>query len=198
MPRPKILLATLLLAAVALAAIVWVALQGPMTNVRESGEAKVGGPFELVDETGATVTEADFAGKLKLVYFGFTFCPDVCPTELAKIAIALEELGPLADEVTPIFITIDPERDDVEAVAAYTDHFWPTMVGLTGSPEQIDAAAKAYRVYYRKVEDPGSSADYTMDHSSIIYLMGPDDGFIDFFSANATPEDIEEGIRKAL
>jgi len=198
MPRPKILLATLLLAAVALAAIVWVALQGPMTNVRESGEAKVGGPFELVDETGATVTDADFAGKLKLIYFGFTFCPDVCPTELAKIAIALEELGPLADEVTPIFITIDPERDDVEAVAAYTDHFWPTMVGLTGSPEQIDAAAKAYRVYYRKVEDPGSSADYTMDHSSIIYLMGPDDGFIDFFSANATPEDIEEGIRKAL
>lgn len=198
MPRPKILLAVLLVTAVALGAIVWGALQGPVANVRESGEAKVGGPFELVDETGATVTEADFAGKLKLVYFGFTFCPDVCPTELAKIAIALEELGPLADEVTPIFITVDPERDDVEAVAAYTDHFWPTMVGLTGSPEQIDAAAKAYRVYYRKVEDPGSSADYTMDHSSIIYLMGPDGRFIDFFSANATPEDIEDGIRKAL
>ena len=143
-----------------------------------SGVALVGGPFTLTDHNGREVTEKTFLGKYMLVFFGFTFCPDVCPTELQVITAALDQLGPEADAIQPVFITVDPERDTPEVLKAYVGNFRPRLLGLTGTPEQVAAAAKAFRVYYAKVKNSGSAADYMMDHSTIIYLMGPDGRFV--------------------
>ena len=166
-----------------------------------SGTAKVGGAFELIDQSGQTRTQADFAGRHMLVYFGFTYCPDVCPTSLAIMSQGLDlleaEAGSLEDRVVPIFVTVDPARDDVEAMAAYAEHFHPRLVALTGSDAQIAAAAKAYRVYYRKVDDP-SASEYLVDHSSFIYLMGPDGTYVSHFAHNATPQEIAERLKGFL
>lgn len=143
-----------------------------------TGGPTVGGPFTLVSDTGRTVTDRDFRGKYMLVYFGYTYCPDVCPTTLNSVAQAMDKLGAKAKDVQPIFITVDPERDKPAVVKQYVSAFSPSLIGLTGSPEQIAAVAKEYRVYYAKhVTGPGPN-DYSMDHSSIIYLMGPDGKFI--------------------
>ncbi len=160
------------------------------------GKALVGGPFALVNHHGKAVTEKDFLGRHMLVYFGFTFCPDVCPTELSKIAATMDLLSADAD-VTPVFITIDPERDGVAEVKVYAEAFHPKMVGLTGSMEQIRAAAKAYRVYYAKNTSSGAS-DYLMDHSSIIYLMGRNGEYISHFTIESTPEEIVARVREVL
>jgi len=157
----------------------------------------LGGPFSLVDQTGRAVTEADFAGRHLLVYFGFTYCPDVCPTELGTIAAAVDELGEQGEQVTPMLITIDPERDTPEALADYVSRFHPRMVGLTGTPAQIAAAARAYRVFYAKVERPEMSA-YLMDHSSFIYLVGPDGKVRTLFRPESTPEAIAQSVRAYL
>lgn len=138
----------------------------------------VGGPFSLIDGDGKPVTDQTWHGKYLLVYFGYTYCPDVCPTTLTNVAAALDKLGPKAAEIQPLFITVDPHRDTPAVVKQYAAAFSPRIVGLTGSPEQIAAAAKAYRVYYAKhVTGPGPD-DYSMDHSSVLYLMGPDGRFI--------------------
>lgn len=158
----------------------------PQVNVTSFGKAAVGGPFTLTDHTGRRVTDQDFRGKYMLVYFGFTFCPDVCPSGLQVIAAALDQLGPKAEQVTPIFITVDPERDTPEQLAEYVPSFHPRLVGLTGTPEEVQAVAKAYRVYYRKVKDEKSTAEYTVDHTSIIYLMSPEGEFVAHFT-HATP-----------
>lgn len=164
-----------------------------------SGTALIGGPFELVDQSGATRTEADFKGRYMLIYFGYTFCPDICPTSLLSMTRALESLEEsapaTAEQIVPIFITVDPERDTVEAMKSYAAHFHPDMVALTGSEEQVAKAAKAYRVYYAKVEDEAAS-DYLMDHSSFIYLMGPDGGYVSHFAHNATPDSIAESLER--
>ncbi len=165
---------------------------------RSSGAALIGGPFELVMHDGSTVTDETFKGELMLIYFGFTFCPDVCPTELQIMSSALDLVGEGADQVRPILISIDPERDTVDAMAQYVSHFHPRMTGLTGTPEQIKAAAKTYRVYYERVEDPGSNASYTMDHSSIVYLMDKQGQFITHFGPGTKPEKMAETIRSAL
>ncbi|ABS61637.1 Classical-complement-pathway C3/C5 convertase [Parvibaculum lavamentivorans DS-1] len=162
--------------------------------VASSGEARVGGPFTLVDQTGKTVTEADFRGRYMLIYFGFTFCPDVCPTELAIMAAALDALGDDAEKVQPIFITVDPERDTPEVMARYVPLFHPRLIGLTGSPEQIAEVANAYHVFYRKAEDESSSQDYTMDHSSIVFLMGPDGEYLKLFPPATAPEKMAADI----
>jgi cytochrome oxidase Cu insertion factor (SCO1/SenC/PrrC family) len=161
-----------------------------------TGKALVGGPFELVNHNGETVTDRDFLGQNLLIYFGFTYCPDICPTELSKMAAAIDMLPDDAN-VTPVFITIDPERDGVKEVKTYAGAFHPDMVGLTGTPEQIDTAAKAYRVYYAKNES-GGSTDYLMDHSSIIYFMDTNGEFVAHFTIDSTPEEIAERIRKIL
>jgi protein SCO1/2 len=147
------------------------------------GTASIGGPFTLVNQDGKTVTEADFKGKYQLIYFGYTYCPDVCPTTLTAMSDAITALGAKGDKVTPIFITIDPARDTVEQLKMYVGYFGPRMVGLTGTPEQIAAAAKAYRVYYAKVPEPGNPEGdaYSMDHSSIVYFMSPDGLFLSNF-----------------
>ncbi|MDR3475106.1 MAG: SCO family protein, partial [Devosia sp.] len=142
-------------------------------GIATTGGVQVGGPFSLVDDTGKPVTQASWPGRWLLIYFGYTFCPDVCPTELQTIATALGALGPQAARVVPLFITIDPERDTPEHMAEYVKLFDARLIGLTGTPRQIAAVARAYRVYYAKVT-PKESTTYLMDHSSYIYLVGPD------------------------
>jgi cytochrome oxidase Cu insertion factor (SCO1/SenC/PrrC family) len=139
----------------------------------------VGGPFALVDHTGTPRTDQDFRGKVVLIYFGFTFCPDVCPTDLQQIGLALDRLGSLATEVQPLFITLDPKRDTPEHLAEYVPSFHKDIVGLSGSATAIRAAADAYKVYYREVAREGGS-DYTIDHSAFLYLMDRDGQFIGF------------------
>lgn len=158
----------------------------------------IGGPFSLTDETGAAVTEATFRGRHMLIFFGFTYCPDVCPTELAKVAATLDLLGDDAARIAPIFISVDPDRDQPEQLAQYTDLFHPAIIGLTGTEAEIAAAARAFRVYYNKVRTGPEPSAYTMDHSAFIYLMGPDGAFRQFFSPQATPEQMAATIRRFL
>lgn len=158
----------------------------------------LGGPFSLIDETGRRVTEATFRGRFMLVYFGFVYCPDVCPTELARMAAALDLLGEAAEEVQPILVSIDPERDTPEALAQYTDLFHPRLLGLTGSEAEIAAAAKAYRVYYAKVRTGPEPDAYTMDHSAFTYLMDRAGALVALFHPETTPEAMAEAIRRAI
>lgn len=170
----------------------------PAGGVTTIGQASVGGPFSLIDHTGKRVTDADFRGRFMLVYFGFTFCPDVCPSGLQVMAAAIDAVGPKAEDVVPIFITVDPERDTSAQLANYVTSFHPRLLGLTGSLAEIDAVAKAYRVYYKKVKDEKSSAPYTMDHTSIMYLMGRDGRFVSHFT-HATPVTaITAALKKVL
>jgi protein SCO1/2 len=157
----------------------------------------VGGSFSLRDHTGRDVTEADYKGKLELIFFGFTFCPDVCPTELQAVARAMDLLGPQADQVQPLFITVDPERDTPQKLAEYVSLFHPRITGLTGTPEQVAAAARTFRVYYSRVTPPGAS-DYLMDHSAFTYLMGRDGTLKALFRPGATPEELVTAIRANL
>jgi protein SCO1/2 len=161
------------------------------------GSVTLGGPFTLAATDGATVTEATFRGQWMLIYFGYTFCPDVCPTELQTMAAALDRLGPLADKIVPIFITIDPERDSPAHMAEYVKLFHERLIGLTGTPEQIAAAARSYRVYYARAQSKTAS-DYLMDHSSFIYLVGPDGGFRALFRQGISPEDLAEALKQRL
>lgn len=162
-----------------------------------SGEALVGGPFSLTDHTGRHVTEKDFLGKYMLVFFGFTYCPDVCPTELQVMSAALDELGAEGNTIQPVFVSIDPERDTPEVVKQYVENFHPRLVGLTGSPDDIAAIARAYRVYYKKAPG-GSETDYEMDHSTTIYLMGPDGGFRKHFGYTTDAKGLAQGLREAI
>ena len=134
------------------------------------GHGSVGGPFTLTDQTGKPRSDTDFRGKLMIVYFGYTYCPDVCPTDLMAITQALNTLGPSADGVQPIFITIDPERD-TRLLADYISAFHPSFVGLTGSPQEIRRVANSYKAFYVKVSGE-RSGDYSIDHAGVIYLMG--------------------------
>jgi cytochrome oxidase Cu insertion factor (SCO1/SenC/PrrC family) len=161
------------------------------------GGVSLGGPFSLVDGDGRRVTEADLRGKLALVFFGFTFCPDVCPTELQAIGQAMDQLGPQAEGVRPVFISVDPERDTPAKMKDYVALFHPSILGLTGTPEQVAAAARAFRVYYNKVTPPGSS-DYLMDHSAFTYLMGRDGQLRALFRPGVTPDEMAATIRANL
>lgn len=187
---------------IAIAAGLWISelvidASGEGTETASSGKAQVGGPFTLVNQDGETVTEEAYRGKYMLIYFGFTFCPDVCPTELGIMTAALDRLGKKAEKVQPIFITIDPERDTPEVMARYVKLFSPRLVGLTGTPEQIDEVAKAYHVFYRKVEDENST-EYTMDHSSIVFLMGPDGEYLKLFPPQTPPDKMAAAIESYI
>lgn len=156
----------------------------------------IGGPFELVDQTGRPVTRDSFAGDYVLMSFGFTSCPDVCPTELSRMATTMDLLGADAERVRPVFITVDPERDTAAALADYVGRFHPRMIGLTGTPEQVAAAARAYRVYYDKVEQEGGH--YTMDHSTFLYLLGPDGRTLEVLSHGTSPDELADRIRDRM
>lgn len=170
--------------------------QGPA--VQTSGKALIGGPFTLVDQTGKTVSDQDFRGRYMLVFFGFTHCPDICPAELQVMSAALDALGSKADEVVPIFITLDPERDTQAAMGDYVKNFGSRFVGLTGSPEQIAAAAKAYRVAYSKFQEDKSSSDYSIDHSALVYFMGKDGEYITHFAYGTPAAKMTETLRRYL
>lgn len=170
----------------------------PKAAIRSIGEATVGGPFTLTDQNGRRVTDQEWRGKYLLVFFGFTFCPDVCPTALQVTASALDKLGAKADRVVPLFISVDPERDTPEMMARYVASFHPRLVGLTGSADEITAVARAYRVYNRKSKDEKSAAGYTIDHSSIVYLMGPDGKFVTHFTHTTSPDAMAAAIARNL
>jgi protein SCO1/2 len=161
---------------------------------RTEGRALVGGPFSLADTK--RVTDRDFRGKLMLVFFGYTHCPDVCPTELQNMATVLEKLGPDAKQVAPLFISVDPARDTPEALSAYLGNFSPLIKGLTGTQDEVASAAKAYRVYFKKAD--GGPDDYTVDHSVFIYLMDRDGNYITHFMFNSPPENIVNVIKKHI
>jgi protein SCO1/2 len=165
---------------------------------RDSGASDIGGPFALVDGDRKPVTDQDFRGKFMLVYFGYSFCPDVCPTTLNEIADAMDRLGPTAARVQPIFITVDPKRDTPAVIKQYAANFSPRLIGLTGTPEQIAKVAKEYRVYYAEHRTGPGPNDYSMDHSSILYLMGPDGQFIAPIPADDCAASIASIIAKAV
>jgi protein SCO1/2 len=157
----------------------------------------IGGPFELVDQTGTKRTEADLKGKYALIYFGYTYCPDACPTALLAMAEALDQIGPLAAKVRPVFFTVDPERDTVAQMASYVAAVDERLLGLTGTADQVGKAAKAYRVYFRKTTPSGSS-DYLVDHTSLIYLMDPDGRYVAHFTHETPPARIAETLKRYL
>lgn len=160
------------------------------------GTADLGGPFTLVDETGATVTEAALIGQPSLIYFGFSYCPDVCPVALQKLGAAQEIMGPTADEVQFILFSVDPERDTPEQLSLYvTNNGFPDgLRAFTGTVEQVDAVREAYKVYAQKVPMEDSSMGYTVDHQDVILLIGEDGKFVDFFTGRSTPTDIAQRV----
>jgi cytochrome oxidase Cu insertion factor (SCO1/SenC/PrrC family) len=163
-----------------------------------SGVALVGGPFNMVNHKGEVVTEKSFLGKPMLLFFGFTFCPDICPTELQVMTAAIAELGDKGKDIQPILVSIDPARDTPEVLAAYVSNFGDNVMGLTGSEAQVAAMAGEYRVFYAKQENPKDPANYQMDHSSIIYLMGPDGQFLKHFSYTTDAKALAAGLKLAL
>lgn len=160
----------------------------------------VGGPFTLVNHDGETVTDADFRGRYMLIFFGFSFCPDVCPTELQAMGRALDRLDPeTAEKIVPLFISVDPARDTPEELAKYVKAFHPRMIGLTGSRAQIDAAVQEFRAYYKlgQPSEPGAK-DYLVDHTSFQYLVGPDGELAAILRAGAGPEEIADALRRLV
>ena len=170
----------------------------PFAAQTVSGKALIGGPFSLTDSSGKRVTDKDFRGLDMLVFFGFTSCPDICPASLQLMSTVLDKLGPKADRITPIFITIDPERDTAPKLDEYVKHFSPRIVGLSGTPEEIAAAAKAYRVYYNKVPNKAVPGDYTMDHTGIIYLMDANGDYVTHFTPATPVADMTAKLAKLL
>jgi cytochrome oxidase Cu insertion factor (SCO1/SenC/PrrC family) len=162
-----------------------------------SGRAPVGGPFELTDQTGHRRTDVDFRGKLVVLYFGYTYCPDVCPTELQAISLALDKLGAMAEAVQPLFITVDPERDTPARLAEYVSSFHPRLIGLTGSLGEIRKTAIAYRTFFVK-NSAAVSGEYSVDHTGFIYLVGKDGRYLGFLPPGTTPDAIADAIRARL
>lgn len=171
----------------------------PAPQVETSGKALIGGPFTLVDQSGKQVTDKDFHGRYMLVFFGYTHCPDVCPAELQVMSQALDDLGPKASEVVPIFISLDPERDTPAVIGAYVENFGPYFVGLTGSPEQVAQAAKEYRVSYSKFYDNArDKSDYSVDHSTLLYLMDKNGDYVTHINFGTSPAQMTEILRRYL
>lgn len=163
-----------------------------------SADLGVGGPFTLIDQDGRTRSDSEFRGKIMVVEFGYTFCPDVCPLGLQLIADVLDDLGPDADSVQSIFITVDPARDTPEMLGPYVDHFSPSILGLSGPEKDIAAVAKSYRVYYKLAADHLTNPNYSVDHSAIIYLMDRNGKFIGHFTHDTPPEQVAAAIRSRL
>jgi protein SCO1 len=193
-PKNRILYATmgLLLAVLLLGAggLLWLGNSGGNSAIG------IGGPFTLQDGNGKTVSDKDFRGKYMLVYFGYTFCPDVCPTTLNAVAEAMDKLGPAASRIQPLFITVDPKRDTPAVVKQYTAAFGPSILGLTGTPAEIAAVAKEYRVYYAEHRTGPGPNDYSMDHSSVLYLMDPKGGFLAPVRADQSGDEMAANLKK--
>lgn len=171
----------------------------PSAAPRDPLAAQFGGPFTLTDHTGKRVSDADFRGRFMLVYFGFTRCADTCPVDLPAIAQGLDALGPLAERIAPLFISVDPVHDTPAALAAYVANFHPRLIGLSGSEAEIASVAKAYKVHRRKLTlGHHGHGEYTIDHGSLTYLMGPDGRFLTLLPHRTAPERIAAVLRKYL
>jgi len=198
MPRfPVVFLPFLLLATVLAAGALWRlgdlrAQRGVQTISME--KVALGGPFTLTDQNGQKRSDSEFRGKYMLVFFGYTFCPDVCPTTLAVMAAALDKMGSGADRIVPVFISVDPARDTPDVLKAYLSAFGARFVGLTGTEEEITAAAKAYRVYVQAHKDEG--ANYTVDHSGVVYLMDKSGAFVANYSLDTSPDKLAADLTK--
>ena len=166
----------------------WIYKQTKNNNLNKA--TLVGGSYSLTDHNGNSVTDKSFSDKFKIIYFGYTFCPDICPTGMAVISQALDLLGNKAKRIKPIFITVDPKRDNVEIMAEYHNHFHPSFSNLTGTLDQIRRVAKLYRVYYKK-SDASEAENYLMDHLSIMYVLSPEGEYINHFGPEITPAQIE-------
>jgi len=162
-----------------------------------SGRVPVGGSFELTDQTGLRRTDADFRGKLVVLYFGYTYCPDVCPAELQSISLALDNLGAAAEAVQPLFITVDPERDNPARLADFVSSFHPRLIGLTGSLADVRKTAIAYRTFFVK-NSAATPGDYSVDHTGFIYLVGKDGRYLGFLPPGLAPDAIADAIRTRL
>ncbi|WP_342166749.1 SCO family protein [Methylobacterium sp. SD21] len=193
MRRALIPLLAFCLGLVGITAAAFVMLRPEATSV---GTATVGGPFTLVNQDGRTVTEKDFGGATHLVFFGFTHCPDVCPTTLQQISDVLAALGPKAKAMKVAFVTVDPERDDPASLKTYLSSFDPRITGLTGTPEQITAVEKAYRAYARKV--PDQKGDYVMEHTAIVYVMDAQNRFLGALDISRPPEQTAAELAKKI
>jgi protein SCO1/2 len=197
--RIGILLAIVIVAAAA-AFAEWLVIRNDDVTKAPSGiitSVEIGGPFSLIDHTGKQVTDRDYLGNFTLVFFGYTFCPDVCPTALGDIALALDELGDDSVAVTPLMISIDPERDTPAALAEYVPLFHERLIGLTGTAEQIKQVADAYRIFYRRIEDPNYTY-YLMDHTSFVYLLDPQGKVAALFRYGTPPEEMATIIRQHM
>lgn len=192
-----IAIAAAALAVVFLGVIGWMTLGGQdddkFAQCRSSTVAgDLGGPFELINSAGETVTDKDVITEPTLIYFGYTYCPDVCPLDVDRNASAIEIMEERGQSVTPVFVTIDPERDTPEVVGEFAEVMHPRMIGLTGTPEQVKAASQAYRTYYKA--HPAVDGEYLVDHSTFSYLVMPEEGFVEFFRRELPPEDLAEQI----
>jgi protein SCO1/2 len=179
-------------------AVLLVTLPAAPPSMQATGKALIGGPFSLLDPSGKRVTDKDFAGKPLLVYFGFTHCPDVCPSGLQVIAASLDELGDKAENLSVVFITVDPERDTPELMGKYVASFHKNIIGLSGTPEDIAAVTKAYRVYAKKVPDETNPAEYNVDHSSFMYLMDRNGEYMRHFPHSVDAKDLADALAKAI
>ena len=169
-------------------ALLWrAATPDPLPAPSYTEEAEIRSEFSLIDHTGQRVTQADYAGRWQLVFFGFTHCPDICPTTLAYMGAVLDELGAAADRVAPLFVTVDPVRDTVPVMAEYVGAFHPRLIGLTGSESEVAAATYAFKAYAERVSEPAARDGYAMAHSAHIYLMSPEGRFIDVFQERDLP-----------
>jgi protein SCO1/2 len=179
-------------------------LGGPKSSasggaVINTAGADIGGPFTLTDTSGKRVSDKDFRGRYMLIYFGYSYCPDVCPTELQAMGRALDLIGPASDKIVPVFITVDPARDKGKELADYVRAFHPRMIGLTGARADIDAVTKAYRVYYKLgAPSKAGATDYLVDHTSFVYLIGPDGKLSTLFRGSSGADALAEGIRGAV
>lgn len=164
-------------------------------RTRSIGKAAIGGPFSLIDCNGDRKTDQDFLGQWLMIYFGFCHCPDICPDELEKMGKVVDSVNKLPDLYTlqPVFISVDPERDTPEAIKEYLKDFHSTIIGLTGSRDEVDQVSKAYRVYYSSAPVKDDN-DYLVDHTIIMYLVGPDGKFIDYFGQNRTETEIAAAV----
>lgn len=193
----KRLCLTILAAASLFSAPAWA--ETPSTVEDEQPEIGIVSRYLLMDSKGRAVSDQDFRGSFQLISFGYTFCPDICPTTLAEIALIMEKLGSRAEHLQPLFVTVDPERDTPEVLRRYTAYFHPRIIGLTGSPELVRRVADHFKVRYEKHWEPGAEKDkYSVDHSAGMYLLGPDGGFLGKFAYATPPQEIADRIRAMM
>jgi len=197
--RTRLLIALALAAAgAAVAAAGTMLVAVPVPTVTTSGTAAIGGPFTLAATNGETVTDQTYRGKWLLIFFGYTFCPDACPTALNNISVALEKLGSDAGKLQPLFVTVDPRRDTRDAMSDYLKSFDSRIIGLTGSQTQIDSVVREYRVYVAQQKSETGSDDYVVSHSAYIYLMNPEGKFVNVIQGNEAGDEIAAWLRKEM